>query len=95
MAFTVKINNTIYPLCYIQPYKTLNHQQWTQADKDFQFLRLRKQGLNKKNMEVIFARSIIRGLMVIPAYEESEHDDYIVFDVLDTDMFLRTQEYFE
>lgn len=89
MVFTVKLGETIYPLCYIQPYKLLIHQQTTQKNKDFQLLQLQNQGLNQKNIEVIFARSIIRGIMVLPAYAQGKnHDDHILFDVLDTDMFL-------
>lgn len=97
MVFTVKLGQTIYPLCYIQPYKVSNKHQWTQKDKDLQLLHLQKQKPNLKNMEVIFARSIIRRVMVFPAYTQSgqKSDDHIVFDILDTDMFLRTQEYFK
>ncbi|KAF9443377.1 hypothetical protein P691DRAFT_764335 [Macrolepiota fuliginosa MF-IS2] len=56
MVFTVKLGETIYPLCYVQPYKFLNPHQWTQRDKDLQLLHLWKQGLNSKSMEVIFCK---------------------------------------
>ena len=38
---------------------------------------------------MFFARSIIRGAVVFPAYDEST--DFIVFDIVDTDMFLCLQ----
>jgi hypothetical protein len=36
------------------------------------------------------ARSIIRGVLLVPTFEKE--GDYFVFDVLDADFFLRTKE---
>ena len=38
-------------------------------------------------MEFIWARSIIRGAVIVPAYDNENHS--IVFDIVDADMVLR------
>ena len=40
--------------------------------------------------EFVDARSIIRGVVLVPTFEKD--DDYFVFDVLDADLFLRVKE---
>ena len=54
-------------------------------DKDLNFHRLRA----KPRAESIFIsiRSISRGAFIVP--EHSKDDDFLVVDVVDTDMFLR------
>jgi hypothetical protein len=55
-------------------------------DKDMCFLRLRQQDKTC----FIWARSIIRGVPIFPAFDDEK--DFIVFDVVDADMFLRVSE---
>jgi hypothetical protein len=54
-----------------------------QKDKDLCFLHLKK----LKKTELIFACSIIRGAVLLPAGDTN--GDYIVFDLLDRDMCTR------
>ena len=83
-VFNVLLKGVSYLIAFVQPFKrvmgrTLNH------DKELGFLRLHKQ-----HAHFIWARSIIRGVPVFPAFDIE--DDFIVFDVIDPDMALRVQE---
>ena len=40
--------------------------------------------------EFVDARSIIRGVLLVPTFEKE--DDYFIFDVLDADLFLCMKE---
>lgn len=40
--------------------------------------------------EFVDARSIIRGVVLFPTFEQ--HTDYFIFDVLDEDIFMRVWE---
>jgi hypothetical protein len=82
-VFTITISDTIIPLALVQAYNTKPGQR-SQKDKDFQFLHLQQRPITKT--ELIFAHSIIHGAVLFPAYDTQE--DFLVFDVLDPDMFL-------
>jgi len=60
----------------------------SRKDKDLQFFRLRQQP--ETRAEFIFARSIICGVVIFPAYDNK--DEFLAFDILDPDMFLRVKE---
>jgi len=83
-VFSVQFLETIYPMALIQGLTPSATQR--QKDKDLRFLRLKK----LKKTEFIFARSIIRGAVLLPAGDTN--GDYIVFDLLDCDMCMRIQE---
>ncbi|KAJ3563065.1 hypothetical protein NP233_g9182 [Leucocoprinus birnbaumii] len=97
MVFTIKLrrddqSDYIIPLCLIRPYEQLTTSGSTrsQKDRDLQFIRLKKKGL--KESEVIFAESIERGIVAFPSYDSRAGDEYIIFDVLDPDLFIRLRE---
>lgn len=86
-VFSIQFLETMYPMALVQcftPAKPSGAQQ--KKDKDLRFLRLKK----LKRTELIFARSIIRGAVLLPAGDTN--GDYIVFDLIDTDMCMRIQE---
>jgi hypothetical protein len=56
-------------------------------ETDYQFLRIRSRA--RISSCFISAKSIIRGVVVIPTH--SMEDDYYVFDLLDDDIFLRVR----
>ena len=60
----------------------------SRKDKDLQFFCLRQ--WPETQAEFIFARSIIRGVVIFPAYDNEQ--EFLVFDILDPDMFLRVKE---
>ncbi|KAF6755045.1 hypothetical protein DFP72DRAFT_1123733 [Ephemerocybe angulata] len=81
------------PLALILPYDGVVPQR--QADKDA-FLglhRVRPKGSGIP--EIVFARTILRGTLLIPAFSDATYiyaSDHFVFDILDSDMFLRMKE---
>jgi hypothetical protein len=77
------------PLAIIEPYDAPVSTQLRKRDQSLQMLRVRPQ--RAAVPEVIFARSIIRGTLLIPDWEASS-SDFMVFDILDSDMFLRAKE---
>lgn len=86
-VFSVQFSETMYPMALIQGFTPANPSAaQRQKDKDLRFLRLKK----LKKTELIFARSIIRGAVLLPAGDTN--GDYIVFDLTDTDMCMRIQE---
>ena len=88
-VFTMKISDIIYPIALILPFtREKSKGANLQKDKDHGFLRLRK--LKETKIEFIFARSIIRGALLVPARDVD--DNYLVFHVSDTDIAARVRE---
>ncbi|KAF8148377.1 hypothetical protein BJ912DRAFT_1125700, partial [Pholiota molesta] len=88
-TFTLKIAKQQYPIALIQPFERVKSTgAQLKKDSDLRFLRLRK--VKDTKTEFIFVRSIIRGLVIVPAFDKAE--EYVVFDVLDSDMMLRVKE---
>ena len=88
-VFTVNFLETVYPIALIQGFAKANSSAAiTKKDNDLRFLRLRK--LKDTRTELIFVRSIIRGAILLPAGDKE--GDYIVFDLVDSDMCMRIQE---
>ncbi|KAF6759534.1 hypothetical protein DFP72DRAFT_1100990 [Ephemerocybe angulata] len=75
------------PLALIIPYDTSVPASLKRQDRKLGLYRVR-QGLQPKP-EFIFARQIIRGTVLVPADENGQ--DFFIFDVLDSDMFLRVR----
>lgn len=75
------------PLALVLPYDgKVSRAQRRKDVKLGNFYRVQPKARNAKP-EVIFARSIIRGAVLVSTYKDQE--SYFVFDVLDSDMFLR------
>jgi hypothetical protein len=86
-VFVTKIDDTKHPWAFIQPYDS-PIRGLTDKEKDLELYRVRAQ--SRGSAEFVDARSIIRGVLLVPTFEKE--DDYFVFDVLDTDIFLRMKE---
>jgi len=87
-AFTIISNDDIIPIVLVQAFNAYNNPKFRKKDRDLGLVRLRQRPINKA--EFFFARSIVRGAVIFPAYDDTK--DSIVFDILDTDMFLRTRQ---
>jgi hypothetical protein len=88
-AFTVvSDDDTIIPIILVQAFDKHNNSTFRGKDRDLELIRLRQRPV--KSAEFFFARSIIRGTVIFPAYDEEK--DSVLFDILDTDTFLRSKE---
>jgi hypothetical protein len=85
--FTTEIDNTKYPWAFIQPYDS-PIGRLTDKEKELELFRVRAQP--RGSPEFVDARSIIRGVLLVPTFEKE--GDFFVFDVLDADLFLRMKE---
>lgn len=90
-VFTLAISGIDYPIALVQPFARCKPaQNLLKKDQDLRFLRVRQ--VKEEKTEFIFARSIIRGAVLIPAGDEGlTGSSYIVYDVLDSDMMLRVK----
>ncbi|KAJ3831635.1 hypothetical protein F5878DRAFT_549282, partial [Lentinula raphanica] len=87
--FVCTVADFEYPIALIQAYKVVNNR--SSHDKDLGLLRVRK----LRETELISVRSIIRGAVLVPASEDPlKSDEMLVWDVLDSDMFLRVKKHF-
>jgi len=89
-VFTITLDGKNYPIALIQAYERPHSISATlhKKDKDLGFLRLQQRKENQ--VEFVWAQSIIRGAVVVPAYDDKNHS--IVFDILDADMALRVMD---
>jgi hypothetical protein len=60
----------------------------TAKEKKLELFRVR--GKPRRSAEFVDARSIIRGVLLVPTF--GQDTDYYVFDVLDADIFMRVRE---
>ncbi|KIJ58540.1 hypothetical protein HYDPIDRAFT_184182 [Hydnomerulius pinastri MD-312] len=84
LLFTCQVADETYPLALIQPYDMPIGNR-TRKDKDLGFWCVRAKP--RPSSIFISCRSVIRGAMVVPDFDEP--GDYLVVDGVDTDMFLR------
>ena len=82
-VFSITIGNTKYPLALVQTFDA--PITTTTKDKDIGLHRLRAQPRIKS--EIFAIASIIRGALLVKDYDTE--NDYLVMDIVDTDMFLR------
>lgn len=85
--FTTSNDNRTDPWVLIHPYDTEVGRP-TLLERDFQFFRIHAK--TRGSSRFISAKSIIRGVVVVPTY--AKNNDYFVFDLLDDDLFMRTQD---
>lgn len=86
MVFTYKCHDATFPFALIQPFTDVRYQR--KKDTDLKLHRLQPKTL--QHSIFVPARSICRGALLVPAFDAK--NEYIVVDVLDTDMFLRIRE---
>jgi hypothetical protein len=85
--FTAATKNGIEPWALIQPHDATLGQP-SAREKDLQLFRIRSKA--RISSCFISAKSIIRGVVIIPTF--LKENNYYVFDVLDDDLFMRVQE---
>jgi hypothetical protein len=98
MIFICQIGPSLkqYPICVIQRLEQPNTTSTRSAkDKDLGFCRLRCRPEDQVGAyEFIFARSIVRGALLVNDFEKQPPLDSLVLDLLDEDMFVRCQRIF-
>jgi hypothetical protein len=82
--FVCTIGGASYPIALVQVYDHPTGQR-RRKDKDLGFYRI--QGKPRNVCEFISIHTIIRGALLSEDYEKP--GDFLVMDVIDTDMFLR------
>jgi hypothetical protein len=85
--FTTTIKDRIEPWVLIHPFDAIVGQP-TSREMDLQLFRIRAKA--RTSSCFISAKSIIRGILVIPTFLMD--DNYYIFDVLDDDLFMRVQD---
>ena len=93
LVFVITVDGKDYPIALVQVYEQPQSVSASlrRKDKDLGFLRLQQR--KEHQMEFVWAQSIIRGALIVPAYDDRNHS--IVFDILDADMTLRVMDYLE
>ncbi|KAI9057444.1 hypothetical protein FKP32DRAFT_1615288 [Trametes sanguinea] len=81
-----------YPIAFVEPYEIIAGRR-SEVDRDFGLCRVwsRLNAAGERETAFIPARSIVRGALIL-----ADHDiphDFLVVDMIDTDMFLRLWEY--
>jgi hypothetical protein len=90
LVFVISVDGKDYPIALVQVYERPQPVSASlhKKDKDLGFLRLQQR--KEHEMEFVWAQSIIRGAVIVPAYDDRNHS--IVFDILDADMTLRVMD---
>lgn len=83
-VFTCEVDKTSYPIALIQPHDSPTGDR-TLKDKDFGFYRVRAQPRTRS--EFVSVQSIVRGILL--AQDPDFPEEFLVVDVVDTDMYLR------
>jgi hypothetical protein len=84
--FNFFIADKPHPVALVQTLRReLGDERTRRKDHELGFLRLRQQCF-----EFIWARTILRGVPIFPAFDNDR--DSIVFDIIDADMALRVQD---
>ena len=83
LYFTYKCHNVTFSFALIQPFANVYYQ--CKKDRD-----LKPHWLEPKTPQLIPARLICQGALFVPAFDAK--NEYIMVDILDTDMFLCIRE---
>ncbi|OSD08233.1 hypothetical protein PYCCODRAFT_1357246 [Trametes coccinea BRFM310] len=84
ITFTCKVGDSLQPLALIQPFDRLAGPP-SRTDLDLGFLRVRERP--RRRSEFISLHSLLRGALLVPDFGKDR--DYLVHDLVDSDMFLR------
>ena len=83
LVFSITIGKIKYPLTLVQPFDALVEPK--EKDKVAGLYRLQIQQRDKS--EIFSVASIICGAVLVKDFDEE--DEYLIMDILDSDMFLR------
>lgn len=89
--FVCTVGGIKYPIALVQAYKVVHINARSRVDKDLGLLRIRKE----QTSELIPVASITRGAVAIPVSDDPlELNEKLVWDALDSDMFLHMKRDF-
>lgn len=91
--FMLTVNGRGLSLAFVLPFEPIyTHRNRKVSDVELELLRLRE--MPTANAVFVSIYSIIRGAVLIQSGEEAPHrsSDFFLFDMLDSDMFLRSRE---
>ncbi len=88
-VFTCQVDKTLYPIALTLPLDS-NSGSRTITDQQLQLHRVRAS--RREDSQFYFLRSIVRGAALVE--DSKTYGDYLVWDVVDDDMFLRIKEMF-
>ncbi|OCH85134.1 hypothetical protein OBBRIDRAFT_740404 [Obba rivulosa] len=84
--FTIKVHSDVLPLALVCPFDPVLRR--SKSDLELELLRVRQSSLFCS--EIIPLASIVRGALLVPAYDDHGLDRLVV-DTIDSDMFLRVK----
>ena len=87
--FVIWIDQKSYPIALIQPFDAYLGPT-RRTDKDLGLYRVGMKPRGKS--EFISVLSIIRGALLVEAYDVGAGNGYLVVDLIDGDMFFRVQQ---
>jgi hypothetical protein len=85
--FGVTLNNTEMHVALVLPFDETPDRQHRERDKALHFTRV--QARHRSKTTFIHVESIVRGAVLVRDFEAEHHDEYIVMDVLDADLWWR------
>lgn len=88
--FGIFVENQVHHFALVLPFDVpVPRGDQPQSDKDLQFKRVR--GRPRSKAAFIHVEAIVRGAILIPAHDSSEeyNDEFLVFDQLDEDLWMR------
>lgn len=90
--FSADVAGTTYSLALVRPLNYIKQRQrdnLQRRDKELEFVRVKEEPLSRSI--VCSIHSIIRG--VVAVHDSRRHDEYIIMDTLDADLFLRLRPF--
>lgn len=87
LIFAIKIGGSYHPIALVRPFDAYLGPR-RRKDKELGLYRV---GM-KTSSEFVPLRSIVRGALLVPDFDEQCAGEFIVVDVIDSDMFLRVRE---
>jgi hypothetical protein len=86
--FKCRVAEKEYPLALILPFdQPIPARDRPKKDIDLGLYRVRARP--RKSAEFVFMESIVRGALLVNAFDSEHRDENFVIDTVDTDMFLR------
>lgn len=86
--FGIFVEKKTHHFALILPFDVpIPHAEKPPIDRDFQFTRVRARP--RSSAAFIHVESIVRGVVLIPAHDIEYGDEFLVFDQLDEDLWMR------
>ncbi|KAI0681797.1 hypothetical protein C8T65DRAFT_598069, partial [Cerioporus squamosus] len=93
-VFISEVAEKKYPIAFIEAYGVVSGPR-SALDSDLGLCRLRMNRSCDHGTTFVHIQSIVRGALVVQDHGSGPvHEDYLVIDIIDSDMFLRCQKHF-